>query len=337
LAAAHGARSLFGNPEDANRLQGLRAELAQLETKSTDAVSYTSILERWNLERGTDGSLQKYTGFMKQLFEFAAAGDANRITTEHILDFETSLRQEGRLQANTISNMLAGYKALFRFAKRRRMITVDPAEDIEVPAKQETGKKNFPPAMAKRIVTEAQQLRPELYLAVLIQSVTGCRVSEILNRLTTDIHEEEGAIVFEVPKTGAGKGKTKSSARKIPVHPAIAEMLLAHRKAVIERHGEGLLFPELPRGKDGKAKPSVYGTRVIDEWFRDKLEIKDKIYSPNHSWRHTVKTALLKAKVDPTIRNMITGHGKNVAQEYEHGDIAMMVEAITSTLPNPIA
>ncbi len=216
------------------------------------------------------------------------------------------------------------------------MFEIDPAEDIEVPAKQDTGKKNFPPAMAQRIVGEAQKLRPELYLAVLMQSVTGCRISEILNRLTTDIREEEGAVIFEIPSTGAGRGKTKSSARIIPVHPAVAPMLLAHRDAVIARHGEGLLFPELPRGRDGKAKPSVYGTRVIDEWFRDKLEIKDKVYSPNQSWRHTVKTALFKAKVDPTIRNMITGHGKNVAQKYEHGDIAMMAEAITSTLPNPL-
>jgi hypothetical protein len=92
-------------------------------------------------------------------------------------------------------------------------------------------------------------------------------------------------------------------------------MLLAHRDAVIERHGEGLLVPELPRGRNGTAKPSRYGTRVIDEWFRDpkKLNIQEEHYSPNHSWRHTVKTQLYKAQVDVKTREMIIGHGSNHA------------------------
>jgi integrase len=61
------------------------------------------------------------------------------------------------------------------------------------------------------------------------------------------------------------------------------------------------------------------------------------VYNPNHGWRHTVKIALYKAKVDPKTRDMILGHGANVARKYEHGDVAMMAEAITNTMPNPLS
>jgi site-specific recombinase XerD len=221
--------------QDERRQADLEEELAELTARNREPVTFTSILADWNLERGTDGSLKKYTGFMKQVFEFAATDDANRITAKQIVEFETSLRRAGKLHQNTIRNMLACYKAVFKFAKRKHMIETNPAEDLHVPESVETDVRDFPPALAKRIVSEAQKLRPELYLAVLIQSVTGCRVSEILNRLTTDIREEEGAVIFEVPKTGKGKGKTKSSARKIPDRgratiPSGRRFLAARRK-----------------------------------------------------------------------------------------------------------
>ena len=62
-------------------------------------------------------------------------------------------------------------------------------------------------------MSEAQKLRAELYLAILIQSVTGCRVSEILNRQTSDIRLEEGAVVFEIP--------ARVRVRAKPNHPPV--------------------------------------------------------------------------------------------------------------------
>ena len=77
---------------------------------------------------------------------------------------------------------------------------------------------------------------------------------------------------------------------------------------------------------------SVYATRELGEFIRVKLEIADKTLSPNHAYRHYVKSRLLKSKVDVKIRDMICGHGKNVARQYEHSDIEQMLEAV-ATLP----
>src|SRR4029077_18474902 len=108
--------------------------------------------------------------------------------------------------------------------------------------------------------------------------------------------------------------------------------LCRHQLLAIAQPG-GFLFPKLPRGSSGK--PSVYATRKLGEWARKHLGITDERIEPNHSFRHYVKSQLLKAKVDVKIRDMICGHGKSVARQYEHGDIEQMAEAI-SLLPNPL-
>lgn len=128
---------------------------------------------------------------------------------------------------------------------------------------------------------------------------------------------------------GYPQGKTASSKRILPLHPTVVR----HLRPYLGTVAPGLLFPELPRGSSGK--PSVYATRKLGEWIRKDLGITDERIEPNHSFRHYVKSQLLKAKVDVKIRDMICGHGKSVARQYEHGDIEQMAEAI-SLLPDPL-
>jgi hypothetical protein len=79
----------------------------------------------------------------------------------------------------------------------------------------------------------------------------------------------------------------------------------------------------------------VYATRELCRWIRKDLEIVDEKIEPNHSYRHYAKSQLLKANVDVKIRDMICGHGANVARKYEHGEIEQMAEAIKK-LPDPL-
>jgi integrase len=177
---------------------------------------------------------------------------------------------------------------------------------LKVPPKKDTDPLPYTVEQVRMIVTEAQKLRPELFLAALVQSVTGCRISEIADRHTSDIREEEGILSLCIPV-----GKTKSSKRIIPLHP----MIVRHLKPYVDGLTPGLIFRDLPRGPDGNAKPSVYATRKLGEWIRDDLQITDERISPNHSYRHYVKSQLLKNKVDVKYRDMICGHGKNVARK----------------------
>jgi integrase len=301
----------------------------QAETTPADKpVSFTEILAIWKLENKNPDTFKKFTRMMGKLAAFVRHDDAKRITPQQIVGFETSLRQAAKLHPNTVSNYMGALNAVFKVAKRKFMIEVNPMADVKVPAKIDTDVIPYTPEQVRTIVTEAQKLRIELFLCAVVQAYTGIRISEIANRHTSDIKQIDGIWCLQIPN-----GKTKSSKRIIPLHPAVLKVLLPYLQSVIEQHGEGLLFPELPRGSSGK--PSVYATRELCRWIRKDLEIVDEKIEPNHSYRHYAKSQLLKANVDVKIRDMICGHGANVARKYEHGEIEQMAEAIEK-LPDPL-
>ena len=305
----------------------------QAETVPADKpVSFTEILDVWKLENDNEDTFNKFTRMMGKLAAFAGTDNAKRITPRQIVEFETSLRQAGKHHTNTISNYMGCYATVFKTAKRKFMITVNPMADVKVPGKIDTDILPYTPEQVRSIVGEAQKLRIELYLCAVVQAYTGVRISEIANRKTSEIRQEKEVWCLVIPN-----GKTTSSKRIVPLHPAVLKVFLPYRQSVIDQHGEGLLFPDLPGGSKGE--PGAYATRELCKWIRDEKKgvgITDKKIQPNHSYRHYVKSQLYTAKVDVKTRDMICGHGANVARKYEHGDIEQMLEAIQK-LPNPLA
>lgn len=69
----------------------------------------------------------------------------------------------------------------------------------------------------ERIVREARKLRLELFLCIVVQAYSGCRISEIAGRRVGDIRLEDGIWCLAI-----ATGKTKSSVRIIPLHPSVA-------------------------------------------------------------------------------------------------------------------
>ena len=74
------------------------------------------------------------------------------------------------------------------------------------------------------------------------------------------------------------------------------------------------LFPELKPDRFGSRGGT--GTKVIGKGIRS-LGITDKRISPNHSWRHRLKTLGRRYGLAVDILNAMTGHGrKTVADTY---------------------
>jgi integrase len=327
-AIGSGVRIVKWDPDEV-----FAADLKPMQGAPADKpVSFTEILAIWKLENDNVDTFKKFTRMMAALAKSTGTDDATKITPRQIVKFETSLRQADKLHPNTISNYMAAFNAVFTFAKRKFMIDVNPMVDVKVPGKVETNILPYTPEQVRLIVAEAQKLRIELYLCAIVQAYTGVRISEIANRKISEIRQEQGVWCLVIPS-----GKTPSSKRIIPLHQAVLKVLLPYRQSVIDQHGEGLLFPDLPGGSKGE--PGAYATRELCKWIRDEkrgVGITDKKIQPNHSYRHYVKSQLYTAKVDVKTRDMICGHGTNVARKYEHGDIEQMLEAIQK-LPNPLA
>lgn len=130
--------------------------------------------------------------------------------------------------------------------------------------------------------------------------------------------------------------KNPQSHRTVPLHPSIADEVLAYREKVVQQYGDGPLFPMLPTD-DQNRRGSSGGTK-IRRWIRNDLGISDKDIAPMHGFRHYVRTQLYLNEVDDKTKNSITGHsdGGKVSLRYEHVPNAKKAKAL-ALLPDPLA
>ncbi len=167
-------------------------------------VSFTEILAIWKLENDNPDTFKKFTRMMAKLVAFVGHDDAKRITPQQIVGFETSLRQAGKLHPNTVSNYMGALNAVFKVAKRKFMIEVNPMADVKVPAKIDTDVIPYTPEQVRTIVTEAQKLRIELFLCAVVQAYTG------ISLLRADSRQHVRRILWPEWRRSATMGVLKS-------------------------------------------------------------------------------------------------------------------------------
>jgi integrase len=125
-----------------------------------------------------------------------------------------------------------------------------------------------------------------------------------------DIKEIEGILCIAFAAE-AGPLKNVNSERVVPVHPALIDEGFL---TFATRAGKGLLFPDLAQDRFGSRGGT--GTKILSRWIRS-LGVVDKRISPNHSWRHRLKTLGRRNELAVDILDAMTGHGrKTVADTY---------------------
>jgi integrase len=152
----------------------------------------------------------------------------------------------------------------------------------------------------------------------LLALFTGARQAEIGGLRASNITEDEDTrtpLMYVVRDTRAGRRiKTKASERVIPIHPQLVELgflnLVAERR---RKDGDGAwLFPLVSTRAGIKAWSKWWG-----RYLRDTIGVKDtaKVF---HSFRHGVKDALRRARVDYELREALVGHslGSTVSGGY---------------------
>lgn len=167
---------------------------------------------------------------------------------------------------------------------------------------------------------------------------TGARQSEIggLRASNITVDEATGApLMYIVRAIRAGRRlKTKSSERVIPIHSQL--IALGFLEFVADRRSEAAdawLFPEVSPAT-GRA-----GIKAWSKWFgrylRDSVGVKDtaKVF---HSFRHGVKDALRRARVDYELREALVGHAHGNTVSGGYGAAEMLarwgVEALQDTI-----
>jgi integrase len=137
---------------------------------------------------------------------------------------------------------------------------------------------------------------------------TGARGEEIVQLRRDDLRQENGVWIFEITPTAnaAGKLKTDSSGRKVPVHSALIKLGLLDYHKALPKSAERL-FPNLPADK----KDGMFWSAVGDSFKRWRKAVG--VHRPPkkldfHSFRHTLSKQLETIGVPQNDSARITGH-----------------------------
>ena len=154
--------------------------------------------------------------------------------------------------------------------------------------------------------------------ALLLALYTGARSSSEIARVTLDnIHEEHGIWVFDLQDAS----KNQHSKRLVPIHDDLKTLGLLDYVKDLRAHGDTLLFSEW----DPEEK--------VNRWFlrtflpKLKIDAKEKVF---HSFRHNLKTELVRSGCTKELHDLITGHDdQSVSAVYVHDvPIKRMAEAL---------
>jgi integrase len=182
---------------------------------------------------------------------------------------------------------------------------------VEVKAKPGEGRRSFTNDEAKLVLkAAAQETDPVRRWVPWLCAYTGARASEICQLRAEDVVQIDGLWCIKIDPE-AGPLKNRNSERAVPLHPAVIESGFIEFAKEIP---SGPLFADLPPDKFGKRGGN--GTKVLGRWVRS-LGLTDPRLSPNHSWRHRLKTLGRRHGLAPDIVDAITGHARRtVADAY---------------------
>ena len=172
----------------------------------------------------------------------------------------------------------------------------------------------------------------------LIALFSGMRLDEVAQLRLCDLQldEETGRWLFDISRSGGRSVKTRSSIRRVPMHPELQKIgLLRYRESLIDRGAaiEGPLWPDV-RASGARTRSSAWS-----KWFgrhlRERCDIKDtnKVF---HSFRHTFKRMSRDAGLSEEVHDALTGHsgGQSVGRSYGQGfSAASLVKAIDQIKP----
>jgi integrase len=295
-------------------------------------ITFSAMVDRWADEtEAPDRGKRDVEKMFARLAARLGHDDAARVTPDDIIHHEEELRKEG-LSHQTIGNHLRAFKTVFRVAKEKRKITVNPMTEIRIRQSEGQERLNFDADERAHVLRLAWvSTNPVIKWMNLIAGFSGMRREEIAEAHTADIKRVGDHVVFFVREDNRDglTLKTDESTRKVVMHSAIAEALMQH----VESLPPGPLFRELNPDLDGK-RADAAGS-IVSRWLRNVAGITDK-RKVFHSWRHTIATLMCDHGVPERRAFYITGHAPSTkGAKYVHHSIPEIAKAI-ETIPNPL-
>jgi integrase len=297
----------------------------------------TDLLEKMAAERSYAPKTKAEWGrSLKSLVAHAGIDDPEQITPEAIIAWTDELVAKG-LSAKTINDVhLAAVRALFRWAKGKRLVSSNPADEAPKVRRRDEGegRRGFTLAEAEKVLTAAiKEESPVRRWLPWLMAYSGARAGEVAQLRQQDVKQEPetGLWFIEITPT-AGRLKNKPSARVVPLHPHLID--LGFVEWVQGQSRDRLFYEDRAEGEneDRRSRKSITINRLGD-WVRglDLPGITSGEVAPNHGWRHRFATELVNLQVPDTTRKRLMGHALEGQDNRYVGRIVMerLYEAVT--------
>lgn len=146
------------------------------------------------------------------------------------------------------------------------------------------------------------------YWVPLIALYTGARLGEICQLMLADIREVDGCKCFDINEDHASKSiKSKSgSARTIPIHKALIKLDFLGYVKHMNDMGQERLFPLELRNHFNKF--DAIQKRIANQFKSVGIQNDEGQAKVFHSFRHTVRTALVDQNIDERTIDAMVGH-----------------------------
>lgn len=173
----------------------------------------------------------------------------------------------------------------------------------------------------------------------LLALFTGARLSELGQLRVCDVQADDSGIAFISIGTSGGRTvKTRTSIRKVPIHPDLRRLgFLGYVEGRRKAGEEATLWPLL-----GSAEGRNH-TAAFSQWFgnylrRKPISITDTRKQPMHAFRHLFKDMGRDAGLSEEVNDALTGHaaGKSVGRGYGAGHSVARLYAEISKIKVPV-
>jgi integrase len=170
----------------------------QLRGVRNDAreTTFTKLIEEWARKKRINNpqTRRRAETHFQRLAEFLGHDNGADVTSHDIVRFEKHLEttpdpRTGKLRhPNTVLGYLSSFRGVFTIAVKQILIDTNPMDNIVVGSKIESKRQPYSVEQVTLILSRAQHETDEIFLSLLTEAYTGCRVSEIADCSTRDIN-----------------------------------------------------------------------------------------------------------------------------------------------------
>lgn len=274
--------------ENAPAFVATRPGSQKARTKAAARVTFNAIIDAQAEKRSAgqgakpmpDTSIRKYRGIAGAFAGFRGSDDASTVTALEVEQWRDAMLAEARITNRTIADRITNIGTVINWGRRqsqhRDALSGVPAisGEVELPTfvEKSADESSYTLAEARTVLLAArQEADPRKRWLPWICLYGGMRISEASQLEKEDFFDVEGLPFVKVTTTNRRTLKTKSSKRRVPIHPTLIK--------------EG--FMEWVAGRPSGRLFSSGATSLLCRWVRSpEVGLVREELSPNHGLRH---------------------------------------------------